>query len=75
MDYSFFFLFFSAAAHDGLFPNIFTYKTENGLPFYSLLVISILSGIWCFFELGIVIDCMTTLLVIVQFIGQSVGLM
>jgi len=63
-----------AAAHDGLFFEFFKEKTAHGLPHYSLLTVCIISALWCFFSLDIVIDAMTTLLVIVQFIGQSVGL-
>jgi len=64
-----------AAAHDGYFLEIFKQKSPDGLPYYSLLTVCIISAIWCFFSLDIVIDAMTTLLVLVQFIGQSVGLM
>jgi len=64
-----------AAAHDGYFFEIFKEKSPNGLPYYSLLTVCMISALWCFFSLDIVIDAMTTLLVLVQFVGQSVGLM
>jgi len=64
-----------AAAQDGYFFDIFKEKSPNGLPYYSLLTVCVISAIWCFFSLDVVIDAMTTLLVLVQFVGQAVGLM
>lgn len=66
-----------AAARDGVFFSIFAHESKRcpGLADYSLLVVVILSAAWCFFDLELVIEAMTTMLVLVQFIGQSVGLM
>jgi len=40
----------------------------------SLLTIGFLACIWCFFNLETVVNVMTTMLVLVQFIGQGIGL-
>jgi len=40
-----------AAAMDGNFPSCFAFKTTSGIPLVSLLTISALSIIWCFFLL------------------------
>merc|ERR1711981_626480 len=66
-----------AAAKNGDFFSIFahTSKKHDGLADYSLLFVGFCSAIWCLFPLGVVIDVMATLLVLMQFIGQSVGLM
>lgn len=66
-----------AAAKDGVFFRIFAHESKRypGVADLSLLVIVILSGAWCFFSLDTVIDALVTMIVFVQFIGQSVGLM
>ena len=65
-----------AAAKNGDFFSIFqhTSKKHDGLADYSLLLVGFCSAIWCLFPLGVVIDVMTTLLVLMQFMGQSFGL-
>lgn len=65
-----------AAAKDGVFFRIFAHESKRypGVADLSLLVIVILSGAWCFFSLDTVIDALVTMIVFVQFIGQSVGL-
>merc|ERR1712134_235413 len=66
-----------ADAKDGVFFKIFAHESKRypGVADLSLLVIVILSGAWCFFSLDTVIDALVTMIVFVQFIGQSVGLM
>jgi len=48
---------------------------HEGLADYALLCVGGISCIWCFFSLDQVIDAMTTLLVMIQFVGQSAGLL
>jgi hypothetical protein len=50
-------------------------ETRGGIPLRSLITLGILSMCWCFFSLDIVIDALTVMIILVQFIGQSVGLM
>lgn len=66
-----------AAAEDGVFFKVFAYesKTYPGVAPVSLGVIIMLSICWCFFSLDLVINVLVTMLVLVQFIGQSIGLM
>jgi amino acid transporter len=66
-----------AAAKDGTFFSFFAHESESrpGLADRSLLVVVLLTIPWCFFSLDVVIDAMTTMLVLVQFIGQAVGLL
>lgn len=66
-----------AAAKDGTFFAIFAHESEYfpGLADYSLMSVCFLSAIWCFFELEIVVNAMTTMMVAVMFIGQAVGLL
>jgi len=66
-----------AAARDGYFFDFFAPKEterKDGLPVVSTAFITILTGIWCLFSLDIVIDAMTTMIVLVMFCGQSAGL-
>jgi len=66
-----------AAARDGYFFSFFAPKeTESGdsLPLVSTGFITVLTGIFCFFSIDIVIDAMTTMIVLVMFCGQSLGL-
>merc|ERR1712222_303355 len=46
-----------------------------GVADLALLVVLLLSAAWCFFSLDLVIEAMVNLIVFVQFLGQSVGLM
>jgi len=67
----------AAAARDGYFFSVFAPKEakgNNSLPLVSTTMITILTGIWCFFSVEIVIDIMTCLIVLVMFCGQSAGL-
>jgi len=66
-----------AAAKDGVFFKIFAHESKRypGVADLSLLTIVLLSAAWCFFSLDMVIDALVTMIVFVQFIGQSVGLM
>jgi len=66
----------AAAARSGDFFQIFAHESETkpGLADYSLLLVFSLSTAWCFFSLDIVVDAMVTLLVLVQFMSQSFGL-
>jgi len=67
-----------AAAEDGMFFKIFTQRSNmkysKDRPLVSLFCIGVLSAAWCFFSLDTVIDAMTSMLVLVQFLGQAVGL-
>ena len=67
-----------AAAMDGVFFSACARRSSipcsEGVPTLPLVSIGLLSCCWCFFSLETVIDAMTTLLVLVQFIGQAVGL-
>jgi amino acid transporter len=66
-----------AAAKDGTFFSFFAHESKKhpGLADRSLLVVVLFTIPWCFFSLDVVIDAMTTCLVLVQFIGQAVGLL
>merc|ERR1719456_1356380 len=66
-----------AAAKDGVFFSAFAHESEHhpGLADRSLLLVVILTIPWCFFSVDVVIDAMTVCLVLVQFVGQGVGLM
>merc|ERR1712222_43714 len=46
-----------------------------GVADLALLVVLLLSGVWCFLSLDLVIEAMVNLIVFVQFLAQSVGLM
>lgn len=65
-----------AAAESGYFFRVFgkLHPTKD-FPYISLLVLGILSIIAGFFSLGTVIDAMIVTRIIVQFMGQIVGLM
>ena len=65
-----------AAAKSGDFFKFFAHEstTKSGLADYSVLLVFLLSTLWCFFSLDIVIDAMVTLLVLMQFMAQSFGL-
>eukprot|EP00494_Astrolonche_serrata_P025305 UN25566 len=39
-----------AASQDGLFFQCFQYRTDTGLPYYSLMTVCVLSSFWCFFR-------------------------
>mmetsp|Transcript_110307 Transcript_110307/g.200691 ORF Transcript_110307/g.200691 Transcript_110307/m.200691 type:complete len:375 (-) Transcript_110307:96-1220(-) len=66
-----------AAAKDGLFFSMFAHESSwyPGLADYSLSLVIGLSAVFCFFDIKLVIDAMTTMLVLVQFAGQSIGLL
>jgi amino acid transporter len=66
-----------AAAEDGLFFEWFAVRDESrgGIPLRSLLTLGGLAVCWCFFSLDVVIDALTVMIILVQFIGQSVGLL
>eukprot|EP01065_Artemidia_motanka_P005243 TRINITY_DN12531_c0_g1_i1.p1 TRINITY_DN12531_c0_g1~~TRINITY_DN12531_c0_g1_i1.p1 ORF type:complete len:511 (+),score=118.41 TRINITY_DN12531_c0_g1_i1:51-1583(+) len=67
----------AAAARDGTFFSVFGHEStiKPGLSDVSLLSVVLLSAVWCFVELELVIEAMTTMLVLMQFSGQAVGLM
>lgn len=50
-------------------------EKHKGLPDNALLLVGFISAVFCFFTIDQVVNALTTLLVMVQFIGQSVGLM
>jgi len=64
------------AAQDGYFYEFLAHQHEKykGLSDYSLLFVGALSTIFCFVELEIVIEGMLTMMLFVQFMGQSWGL-
>ena len=65
-----------SGARDGFLFDFFTKRHhKTGVPYMSLLVLTFVSAIWCFIDIGIVIDAATTLLVLVQNIGQAIGLL
>jgi amino acid transporter len=63
-----------AAALDGYFFRVFgrLHPTKH-FPYISLLVIGVISIICSFFSLGMVIDALITTRILVQFIGQILG--
>jgi basic amino acid/polyamine antiporter, APA family len=65
-----------AAARDGYFfaPFARVHSTE-GFPHVSLVVLGIISIAACLFSLGVVIDALIATRILVQFIGQVVGVM
>lgn len=50
-------------------------EKHEGLADNALLLTGLISALLCFFSIDQVVNAMTTLLVMVQFIGQSVGLL
>src|SRR4051812_30774053 len=65
-----------AAAESGYFFRIFgRLHPTKGFPYLSLLVLGVLSIIAGFFSLGTVIDALIVTRILVQFMGQIVGLM
>merc|ERR1711953_390393 len=64
------------AAQDGYFYEFLSHQHEEykGLSDYSLLFVGALSAVFCFVELEIVIEGMLTMMLFVQFMGQSFGL-
>lgn len=66
-----------AAAKDGVFFSTFAHESTShpGLADRSLILVVLLTIPWCFFSLDVVIDAMTTCLVLVQFVGQGAGLL
>src|SRR6185436_9916934 len=60
-----------AAARDGAFFGLFgKLHPRHGFPHVSLLVVGILSIVFSFLSLGMVIDALITSRILVQFIGQ-----
>ena len=65
-----------AAARDGYFFKVFgRLHPTDGFPYVSLLVLGGISIVACFFSLGTVIDALIVTRILVQFIGQVVGVM
>lgn len=66
-----------AAARDGSFFEIFAHQNETrkGLADYSLLGIGAITLVFCFVDLGTIINGMVTTRVICQYVAQAVGLM
>lgn len=66
-----------AAAEDGVFFSFLATRDpeRGGLPKNSLLSLGFLGMCWCFFSLDVVIDAMTVMIILCQFIGQAVGLL
>lgn len=63
-----------AAAKEKIFFQVFC-RESSGVPDISLFTIIVLSAVWCFFSLDLVIKGLVTIIVFIQFMGQSVGLM
>jgi amino acid transporter len=64
-----------AAARDGYFFKAFArLHPAKGFPHISLLVLGVISIVACLFSLGVVIDALIATRILVQFIGQVVGL-
>jgi amino acid transporter len=64
-----------AAAMDGYFFKAFArLHPSQGFPYVSLLVLGAISIVACLFSLGIVIDALIATRILVQFVGQIVGL-
>ncbi len=65
-----------AAARDGYFFKVFgRLHATGGFPYVSLLVLGGISILACLFSLGIVIDGLIATRILVQFVGQVVGVM
>ena len=63
-----------AAARDGYFFKVFgRLHATGGFPYVSLLVLGAISILACLFSLGIVIDGLIATRILVQFVGQVVG--
>ena len=64
------------AARDGFFLKWFHHHhpTKTGLPDHSLLVCAVVTSACCFIELETIIEALMTTRIIVQFCGQSFGL-
>jgi amino acid transporter len=63
-----------AAARDGYFFKVFgRLHPTKGFPHISLLVLGLISILACLFPLGIVIDALIAMRILVQFIGQVLG--
>jgi len=65
------------AAKDGYFYHFLSHEHESyrGLSDYSLLFVGLLSTVFCFVDLEIVIEGMLTMQLLVQFMSQGFGLM
>jgi len=65
------------AAKDGYFYAFLAHEheTAKGLSDYSLLFVGLLSTIFCFLDLEVVIEGMLTMQLLIQFMGQGFGLM
>jgi amino acid transporter len=65
-----------AAAREGYFFKPFArLHATGGFPYVSLLVLGAISIVACLFSLGIVIDALIATRILVQFVGQVVGVM
>lgn len=64
-----------AAAESGYFFKAFGKLHPKGFPYVSLLVLGVISIIAGFFSLGTVIDALIVTRILVQFMGQVVGVM
>ena len=65
-----------AAARDGYFFKVFgRLHATGGFPYVSLLVLGGISILACLFSLGMVIDGLIATRILVQFVGQVVGVM
>ena len=64
-----------AAAESGYFFRVFGRLHSKGFPYVSLIVLGVLSIVAGFFSLGTVIDALIVTRILVQFMGQIVGLM
>lgn len=65
------------AAKDGYFYHFLSHQhaTYKGLSDYSLLFVGLLSTVFCFVDLEIVIEGMLTMQLLIQFMSQGFGLM
>jgi len=63
-----------AAAIDGYFFKVFgRLHPKKNFPYLSLVVLGVIAIVCSFFSLGMVIDALITTRILVQFIGQIVG--
>jgi amino acid transporter len=64
-----------AAARNGDFFRVFAYLHPSGqYPAVAVLAVGVLTAVFCFFDLGFVIEAAVIVRVFVQFLGQIVGL-
>jgi amino acid transporter len=65
---------FAAARQGDFFPQFARLNEQHGYPVVSLWAMGLLTAVFCFFPLPVVIDAAVTVRIGVQFIGQIVAL-